>query len=203
MIELVFLTLMNRLTNWGLGPIIATRRVAANAAVLHRLLADPANQLRLANDYVDAGALRAAGERCEAPLRRGHRAGARASLRVRPSSSGRVLTSELQIGRRTAAWITWILSADRGTTEVDVAVSLESRGIPARLFLLLGGRRRIARRLDSALARLATASAHVAEHPSSSAVSSRHENARWRLCPGPAVASSDPGQGLRWENAGG
>ncbi len=25
--------------------------------------------------------------------------------------------------------------------------------------------------------------------------SSRHENAPWRLCPGPAVASSDPGQG--------
>jgi transposase len=33
--------------------------------------------------------------------------------------------------------------------------------------------------------------------------SSRHENARWRLCLGPAVVSSDPGQGLRWENAGG
>jgi hypothetical protein len=33
--------------------------------------------------------------------------------------------------------------------------------------------------------------------------SSRHENAPWRLCPGPAVASSDPRQGLCWENAGG
>jgi cytosine deaminase len=34
-------------------------------------------------------------------------------------------------------------------------------------------------------------------------VFSRHETARWRHCPGVAVASSDPGQGLLWENAGG
>ena len=33
--------------------------------------------------------------------------------------------------------------------------------------------------------------------------SSRHETAPWRLCPGPAVGSGDPGQGLCWENAGG
>lgn len=129
--------------NWGLSPIIATRRVAADMPALRRLLSDPASQARLASG---------AGVR-------------RASVLVRPSTSERVVTSELRIGRRTAAWLTWILSADRGTTEIDLALQLESRGIGARLFLLLGGRRLIARRLDAALAALATAAAHVAEHP--------------------------------------
>lgn len=171
MIELVFLALMNRLMNWGLGPVIATRTVAADASVLHRLLSDPANQLRLASGLVDVAALRSDGESCEARLCMRPAHGTRVSMVVRPSSSGRLLTSELRIGRRTAAWLTWILTADRGTTEVDLAVQFEWRRISTRLFLLLGGRRWIARRLDKTLARLATACAYVAEHePSGSAI---------------------------------
>ena len=143
MIEIVFITLVQRIMHWGLSPIIATRRVAADMPALRRLLSDPAGQSRLAS---------AAGAR-------------RASVLVRPSTSERVVTSELRIGRRTFAWLTWILSADRGTTEVDLALQLESRGIGARLFLALGGRRMITRRVDAALAALAAAAAHVAEHP--------------------------------------
>lgn len=142
MIEIVFLALVQRVMNWGLSPIIATRRVAAEMPVLRRLLSDPASQVRLAS----GGGAR------------------RARVLVRPSASERVVSSELRIGRRTFAWLTWILSADRGTTEVDLALQLESRGIVARLFVLFGGRRLIARRLDAALAALGAAAVHVAEH---------------------------------------
>jgi hypothetical protein len=57
----------------------------------------------------------------------------------------------------------WILTPGRGTTEVDLAIQPESRSLVTRLVLLLGGRRWIARRLDTALAGLATTSACVAE----------------------------------------
>ena len=67
-------------------------------------------------------------------------------------------------GRRTALWATWILSAGRGTTEVDLALQFERRGLATRLALLLGGRRWLARRADDALARLG----QVCATPSSS-----------------------------------
>ncbi|MEA2195247.1 MAG: hypothetical protein QOG42_1681 [Solirubrobacteraceae bacterium] len=140
MIELALLALLHRLMSWGLAPLIATRTVAADAAALHRFLSDPANQLRLAA-----------------------RAPRHAAVRVRPSASGRVLSVEILRGARTVLWATWILTAGRGSTEVDVAVQFETRGPATRLALALGGRRWLARRLDDALARLAQICARAAE----------------------------------------
>jgi hypothetical protein len=140
MIELVFLAMLNRLMNWGLTPLIATRTVAADAGTLHRFLAEPANQLRL--------------------LRKVPRG---LDVRVKPRAKGKVVAVEILRGRRTALWATWMLSAGRGTTEVDLAVQFESRGLATRLALVLGGRRWIARRVDDALARLGQVCARAAE----------------------------------------
>lgn len=152
MIELAFIILLNSFVNWGLGPIIATRTIAADGAALHALLCDPANQWCLATSVARVLALQPAGDRCDARLRLpfGMRVGA--SVQVKPSRRGRLVTSEIRVGHRTVAWATWILSPDRGTTEVDLAIQLESRSLVTRLTLLLGGRRWIARRLDTALA---------------------------------------------------
>lgn len=151
MIELVFLTLLNRLMNWGLAPLIATRTVAADAGTLHHFLSEPGNQLRL--------------------LRRAPRD---LELHVQPRAKGRVVSVEMLRGRRTALWATWILSAGRGTTEVDLVVQFETRGLATRLALVLGGRRWLARRVDDALARLgqicARAAEDVAPAPASAAV---------------------------------
>lgn len=140
MIELVFLALLNRLMNWGLTPLIATRTVAADAGTLHHFLSRPANQLRL--------------------LRKVPRG---LHVHVQPRARGRVVSVEILRGRRTVLWATWILSAGRGTTEVDLAVQFETRGLAARLALVLGGRRWLARRVDDALARLGQVCARAAE----------------------------------------
>src|ERR671921_195176 len=99
MIELVFLALLNRLMNWGLAPLIATRTVAADAGTLQQFLSEPANQLRL--------------------LRKVPRD---LDVQVQTRAKGRVVSVEILRGRRTALWATWILTAGRGTTEVDLAV---------------------------------------------------------------------------------
>ena len=163
MIELAFVILLNRLVNWGLEPIIATRTIAADADALHELLADPANQWRLATAFADIAALPPAGKHCEARLRLPFGVRRPASMHVKPSRKHRLLTTEVRLGHRTVAWVTWILTPDPGTTEADVAVQLESRSLITRLVLLLGGRRWIARRLDTTLATLATTAARVAE----------------------------------------
>jgi hypothetical protein len=140
MIELVFLGLLTRLMNWGLAPLIATRTVAADAGTLQHFLSEPANQLRL---------LRKVPRDLE--------------VHVQPRAKGRVISVELVRRRRTALWATWILSPGRGTTEVDLAVQFETRGLATRLALVLGGRRWLARRLDDALARLGRICARAAE----------------------------------------
>lgn len=140
MIELTFLALLNRLKNWGLAPLIATRSVAADAAALQHFLSEPANQLRL--------------------LRQVPRD---LDVHVKSRASGRVLCVEILRGGRTALWATWILSAARGTTEVDLALQFETRGVVTRLALVLGGRRWLARRVDDALARLGQLCARAAE----------------------------------------
>jgi hypothetical protein len=140
MIELVFIALLNRLMNWGLAPVIATRTVAADAGTLHDFLAEPANQLRL---------LRKAPRDLE--------------VHVRARARGRVLCVDVLRRGRGALSATWILSAGRGTTEVDLAVQFESRGLATRVALLLGGRRWLARRVDEAVARLGRACARAAE----------------------------------------
>src|SRR4051812_15997971 len=163
MIELAFLVILNRLANWGLAPIIATRAIAADGDALHALLSDPANQWRLATSFTRVAALQPAGDRCDARLRLPIGMRMTASLHVKPSRRGRLLTCEVLFGRRTVAWATWILTPDPGTTEVDLAIQLESRNIATRLVLLLGGRRWIARRLDKALATLVTTAARAVE----------------------------------------
>ncbi len=112
MIELTLLALINRLTNWGLAPVIVSRTVAADAATLRGVLPDAGGEQRLAGQRV---------------------------------------------------WVTWLLTPGRGTTEVDLAVQFESRGLATRLLLALGGRRWIAARLNVALAALATTCARAAE----------------------------------------
>jgi hypothetical protein len=163
MIELAFVILLNRVVNWGLAPIIVTRVVAADDNVLHAFLRDPVNQWRLADSFADVVRLQPAGDRCDATLRLPFGMRWNASVQVKPSRRGRLLTAEVRLGNRTFAWATWILIADRGTTEVNLAMQPESRSLVTRLVLLLGGRRWIARRLQTALAKLATTCARVAE----------------------------------------
>ena len=140
MIELTLLVLLNRLTNWGLAPLIAARTVAADAAALHHFLSDPANQVRLVGDHPRGIA-----------------------ARVYPTASGRVISVKLLRGGRTVLRATWILSAGRGTTDVDLALQFETRGLVTRMALVLGGRRWLARRIDTTLARLAQICARAAE----------------------------------------
>ena len=163
MIELTFIVLLNRLVNWGLQPIVATRTVAADGPALHALLGNAASQWRLAGSFAPVLALHGAGDRCDARLRLPFGARVPASLLVTPGRRGRLVTSEIRLGDRTVAWATWILSPDRGTTEVDLAIQLESRSLLTRMVLLLGGRRWIARRLKTALATLGIVSLRVAE----------------------------------------
>ena len=140
MIELAFLAFMTRLMNWGLTPLITTRTVAADTGTVHRFLSEPANELRLLGN-----------------VPRGF------EVHVRPRASGRVLSAEIVRGRRSLLRGTWILSAGRGTTEVDLVVQFETRGLATRLALVLGGRRWLARRVDAALARLGGVCARAAE----------------------------------------
>lgn len=137
MIELAPFATFCRVMTWGLGPIIASRTVVADCDAVRALLADPANQARLA-----AG-----------------RPGV--TLEVK-TPAPRVLKTEVRVRGRTVARATWILTAGRGSTEVDLALQLESDGVGSRLVGLLGGRW-IARRLDAILVALATASARAAE----------------------------------------
>src|SRR5688572_6437003 len=71
--------------------------------------------------------------------------------RVRPSSSARVVVVRVRYGPRRVVRYTWILSPDCGTTEVDLAVQVESGGLVYRAALLLGAKRWLQRRLESML----------------------------------------------------
>jgi hypothetical protein len=82
---------------------------------------------------------------------------------VRPTSSARLVVARVRLGRRRMLRYTWMLSPHRGTTEVDLAVQVESRGIAVRLVLLLGGRRWLQRRLDAMLAKLSRDASRAAE----------------------------------------
>lgn len=138
--ELAFLVLLNRLMNWGRAPVIATRAIAADAEKLRALVSDPAAERRI----IDGVGLRV-------PPR----------AHVEPSRSDRVVTVRLTLGRRDLLWLTWILSPNRGTTEVDLAAQLPSRALLARLLMVLGGRRWLRHRLEDTLRALA-AVAHIA-----------------------------------------
>jgi hypothetical protein len=81
------------------------------------------------------------------------------AARVRPSSCEHVVVVRTAFGPRRMVRYTWILSPGRGTTEVDLAVQVESRGVAVRVALLLGGRRWLQRRLEAMLATLAAQTA--------------------------------------------
>jgi hypothetical protein len=82
---------------------------------------------------------------------------------VRPSSSAQVVVVRVRVGRRRVLRYTWILGPGRGTTEVDLAVQVESHGPAVRLALLLGGRRRLRHRVETTLCTLARSAADAAE----------------------------------------
>jgi hypothetical protein len=84
--------------------------------------------------------------------------------RVRPSSSARVVVVRVRYGPRRVVRYTWILSPDRGTTEVDLAVQIESCGIVYRAALLLGAKRWLRRRLEATLATVSRVTVAAAEH---------------------------------------
>jgi hypothetical protein len=82
---------------------------------------------------------------------------------VRPSSSARVIAVRVCSGPRRVIRYTWILSPGRGTTEVDLAAQLETRGPAVRLVLLCGGRWLLRRHVERMLATLARVGADAAE----------------------------------------
>jgi hypothetical protein len=87
----------------------------------------------------------------------------RGAAYVRPSSSAEIVVVLASFGPRRAVRYTWVLTPGRGTTEVDLAVQVDSRGAAVRLALLLGGRRWLRRRCEAMLAALARATADAAE----------------------------------------
>jgi hypothetical protein len=85
------------------------------------------------------------------------------TARVRPSSSERIVVVRVRFGPRRVVRYTWILSPRRGTTEVDLAVQAESRGVVYRAALLLGGRRWLQRRIEATLATVSRVTVDAAE----------------------------------------
>ncbi|MEA2218121.1 MAG: hypothetical protein QOJ35_747 [Solirubrobacteraceae bacterium] len=142
MVGLAALALVNSVVNWGRAPVIASRLVAADAATLSSLVADPACQWRLVDGV--------------SPLLRPH-------AQVAPSANPRFVHARVLLGRRDVLWITWILTPRRGTTEVDLAGQLQSHAILARLVLMAGGRRWLRHRLDATLGTLAALAVRAAE----------------------------------------
>jgi hypothetical protein len=141
MVELTALILLNRLTSWGRAPVIATRVIPADASTLHAFVSDPASQWRVVDGV--------------------HRL-LRAHAQVGPRTTKRLVPVRVQLGGRDVLWLTWILGPSRGTTEVDLAVQVETRGVLARL-LLLGGRGWLRHRLEDTLDDLAMLAHRAAE----------------------------------------
>lgn len=142
MVELTALILLNRLTNWGRAPVIATRVIPADSSTLHALVSDPGSQWRTVDGV--------------------HRL-LRAHAQVGPRASARLVPVRVQLGSHDVLWLTWILSPSRGTTEVDLAAQVESHGVLARLTMLLGGRRWLRHRLEDTLSDLAVLAHRAAE----------------------------------------
>jgi hypothetical protein len=82
---------------------------------------------------------------------------------VRSSSSARLVVVRVRFGPRRVVRYTWILSPHRGTTEVDLAMQIESRGVVYRVALLLGGRHWLQRRLEATLATVSRVTVGAAE----------------------------------------
>ncbi len=142
MVELAGLALLTGLHEWGREPVVATKVVAADAATLRTLVADPASQWRLVA---------------------GVSPHLRPRARLAPSRHPRFVHAVVSLAGRDALWLTWILTPRRGTTEVDLAAQIETRSILVRLLWSVGGRRLLRRRLETTLATLAALALRVAE----------------------------------------
>ena len=130
------------MANWGRSPVFANRTVAADADDLAAAVADPASQWRLVTGI--------------SPL-------LRPSAQVRASPNPRFVHASIRCGRRDVLWITWILTAGHGTTDVDLIAQIESRSLLARVAMLLGGRRWLAKQLERTLAVLSALAHRAAE----------------------------------------
>lgn len=142
MLELTVLALINQIANVGFGPLVATRVLAANPSSVRALVTDTATADRV---VARVPAL------------------ARPGVQLLPMRSLRLVHVDVRIRGRDAVRLTWTLTPRSGTTEVDLAAQAHSRGLAVRVALLLGGRRLIARRLDSVLSDVAARALHAAE----------------------------------------
>jgi hypothetical protein len=141
MYEMQLMALMNTLANWGTAPVIATRVIAADAPALNDLLRDPAIERRLV-----AGV---------SPR-------LRPQVQLSPRHNTRYVHADVRLLGHDVLWMTWLLTPDRGTTELDLAAQLVPRGLAARL-ALRAGRRRLRRRLEATLDDVATVARRTAE----------------------------------------
>jgi hypothetical protein len=83
--------------------------------------------------------------------------------RVLSSNSARVIVVRVHVTPRTVVRYTWMLSPNRGTTELYLEVGLQSRGPRYRLALLLGGARWLHRQMEATLARVSHVTVCAAE----------------------------------------
>jgi hypothetical protein len=141
MFEIPLLALMNTLANWGTAPVIATRVVPADAPALRALLDDPGFQRRLVGRV--------------SPL-------LHPQVQLSPHSGSRYVHATVRLRHRDVLWITWLLTPDRGTTELDLAAQLQPAGAGARL-VLLATRRRLRRHLAAVLDDVAGLARRAAE----------------------------------------
>jgi hypothetical protein len=111
---------------------------------------------------------------------------------VRPSSSTRVVAVRVRLRPRVVLRYTWMLIPGRGTTEVDLAAQVESRGLVVRLALLLGGRRWLRRRVEAMLAALADRPPELAVRGGPKGLSSgrEHCDSQGRRDDGPPVGGA-------------
>lgn len=150
MIELAFVGALSWLFGSRDASAIAIGAVAADADALEEFLADLGNQC------------------CLADLRRltdlAGRAGLSCDLqRSVPRPTARRIFVDIRAGRRPLASVAWTLRPRRGTTVVELTVSIAPRAPFARALLSLGGRRWLRRRLRSTLAALAEVAVSAAE----------------------------------------
>jgi hypothetical protein len=142
MVELMILALANGLRDWGLTPVTATQMIAADAHSVRDTVSDPLCQWRLVAAVSPALRARAFAE---------------------PSPHPRMVHARVQFASRDALWMTWMITPGRGTTEVDLVAQLESRSTLVRVWMLLGGRRRLRRHLETTLGVLAGLAHRAAE----------------------------------------
>jgi hypothetical protein len=142
--------------------VIATRAIVADAAPLLALISDSASQWRIVENV--------------SPL-------LQPSANVQPSRAPGPVYVRVRFGSRDVLWITWILTARRGTTEVDLAAQVESRSIFARLLLAFGGRLWLRRRLEQTLSTLAMLAIVQPRTLTTSSATQTCRHDRWRHPP--------------------